>query len=206
MAENNTSEEFNLYENSDNEGYKNEDMGDNESIVPGSDSNSSDIEVSLGGLVKFLVITLILWNELDDNGPNTVNNATVTANANTPNQTTNFTDITIEPFTQEGGACLPENLDVSVARALDYFNLLFKPEIFSDIKEHTNNYAIFKQEEIWRNRNNPDYVDSVWQETAVEELKALFGINILMGLNPPPQYKLYWHQNYFVGNSGVKKQ
>ena len=40
----------------------------------------------------------------------------------------------------------------------------------------------------------------------LEELKALFGINILMGLNPLPQYKLYWHQNDFISNSGVKKQ
>ena len=36
------------------------------------------------------------------------------------------------------------------------------------------------------NISNPDYVDSVWQETTVEELKAFFGINILM-----PQNKLY---------------
>ena len=93
-----------------------------------------------------------------------------------------------------------------MATALDYFNLLFKPEIFSDIKDHTNNYAICKQEEIWRNRNNPDYVDSVWQETTVEELKALLGINILMGINTLPQYKLSWHPNDFIGNNGVKKQ
>ena len=57
---------------------------------------------------------------------------------------------------------------MSVATELDYFNLLFKPEIFIDIKDHTNNYAIFKQEEIWRNRNNPDYVDSVWAEPIME--------------------------------------
>ena len=69
-----------------------------------------------------------------------------------------------------------------MAIALDYFNLLFKPEMFSDIKDHTNNYAIFKQEGIWRNRNIPAYVDSVWQETTVEEFEALFGINILMVL------------------------
>ena len=59
-----------------------------------------------------------------------------------------------------------------MAKALYYFNPLFKVEIFSDIKGHTNNYVIFKQEEIQRNRNNPDYVDSVWQEITVEELKA----------------------------------
>ena len=98
-----------------------------------------------------------------------------------------ITGITIEPFTQDCGPCLPENFDVSVATALGYFNLLFKPEIFNNIKDHINNYAIFKKEEIWRNRNNPDYVDSLWQETTAEELKALFGTNILM-----PQYKLYW--------------
>ena len=43
--------------------------------------------------------------------------------------------------------------------------------------------------------NNPDYDYSMWQETKVEELKALCGIHILLGLNPLPQYKLYWHQN-----------
>ena len=38
----------------------------------------------------------------------------------------------------------------------------------------------------------------------VEELKALFGINISMGLNPLPQYKPHWHQNDFTDKSGVK--
>ena len=38
MAENNNSVEYNLDENSESEGYKNEDIGDNESIVPDSDS------------------------------------------------------------------------------------------------------------------------------------------------------------------------
>ena len=60
--------------------------------------------------------------------------------------------------------------DVSVTTALDYVNLLFKPEIFSDIRVHTNNYATFKQEEIHRNRNYPDYVHSVWQDITVEAI------------------------------------
>ena len=38
---------------------------------------------------------------MDNNGTNTVNDATVTANANIPDLTTNFTDITNEPFTRE---------------------------------------------------------------------------------------------------------
>ena len=62
-------------------------------------------------------------DELDDNGPTTINDATVTANANIPYCTTNFTDIANEPFTQDSGPSLPENFDVSVATTLDYFNL-----------------------------------------------------------------------------------
>ena len=47
---------------------------------------------------------------------------------------------------------------------------------------------------------------SVWKETSVEELKALFCMNMWMGLHPLSQYKLYWYQNDFIGNRGVKKQ
>ena len=75
-------------------------------------------------------------DEWDDNEPNTVNNATVIANANIPNLTTNFTDITTEPFTPDSSPSLPENFDVSIAAALNYFNLLFKPEIFTDIRDN----------------------------------------------------------------------
>ena len=49
MAENNTSVEYNLDKNSDSEGYRNEDIEYNKSIVPDPDTNSSDINVSSGG-------------------------------------------------------------------------------------------------------------------------------------------------------------
>ena len=88
--------EYNLDENSDCEGYSNEDEGDNESIVLDSDPNSSDIEVSSVGSSEGQW-SLFTWN-----------------------------------------------FDVSVATALNYFNLLFIPEIFSAIRDHTNYYAIFK--------------------------------------------------------------
>ena len=59
------------------------------------------------------------------------------------------TDIAIEPFTQNSGPYLPENFDVSVATALDYFNPLFKPEKFSDMKDQTNNCHL-------QTRRNPE--------------------------------------------------
>ena len=43
MAKNNTSVEYNLDENYDSKGYKNEDIADNELIGPDSDPDSSDI-------------------------------------------------------------------------------------------------------------------------------------------------------------------
>ena len=137
MAEDNTRVEYNHGENSDCEGYKNEDIGENESIVPHSYPDSSDIEVLSAGSSEVSNDHSDFGDEWDDNGPNTLNAATVTANATIPNWTTNFTDITIDPFTQDSGPCLPENFDVSVATTLDYFNLLFKPEIFSNIRDHT---------------------------------------------------------------------
>ena len=47
-----------------------------------------------------------LGDEFEDNGPTTVNDATITANANIPNWTTNFPDITTEPFSQDNGPSL----------------------------------------------------------------------------------------------------
>ena len=125
MAENKTSVEYNLDENSDSDGYKNDDIWDNGSVVPDSDPFSSDIEVLSLWSFKVSSDHTEFGDKLDDNGPNTINDATVTANANIPNWTTKFTDI-IEPFTQDSGACLPEKFDVSLATVLDYFNLLFK--------------------------------------------------------------------------------
>ena len=109
--------ENNLDEKSDREGYKNEDIGDNESIGPDSDPDSSDLEVLSVGSSEVSSDHTDLGDKLDDNGPNTISDATVTANANIPNPTTNFTYITIEAFTQDNGPCLPENVDVSVATA-----------------------------------------------------------------------------------------
>ena len=68
------------------------------SIVPDSDPDSSDPEVSSVGSSEVSSHHTNFGDEWDDNGPNIVNDATVTANANVPNWTTIFTDITTEPF------------------------------------------------------------------------------------------------------------
>ena len=132
IVENNTSVEYNFGENSDCEGYNNEDIGDNESKVPVSDPIWLNIKVSLVGSSKVCSNHADCGEEWDDNGPNTVSDASVTVHANIPNWTTNFTDIAIESFTQDSDPSLTENIDGSVTIA--FFKLLFKPEIFSDIR------------------------------------------------------------------------
>ena len=59
MVENHTSAEYNLDENSDSEGCKNEDIEDNASIVPDSDPCLLTLRFHQQDLVKFLVSRLI---------------------------------------------------------------------------------------------------------------------------------------------------
>ena len=82
MVENNTGVEYNLDEKSDCEGYKNGDIGNNESTVLDFDPKSLDIEVSSVGSNWVSSDHTDFRDELDDNEPNTVNDATFTANAN----------------------------------------------------------------------------------------------------------------------------
>ena len=85
IAENNISEEYNLDENSDSEGYKNECIGSKESLVSDSDPDSSDIEVLSVESSEVSSDHTDFGDELDDDGPNTINDVTVTANVNIPN-------------------------------------------------------------------------------------------------------------------------
>ena len=87
---------------------------------------------------------------------------------------------------------------------MDYFELLFKTEMFDKIVNHTNNYAVFKRDEIRTKTNDPEYADPRWSNTSVPEMRALFGINILMGVSTLLQYHLYWHKDKLISNAGVK--
>ena len=113
--------------------------------------------------------------------------------------------ISINAFEQTSGPLLPDGFDVATASPLDYFELLFKPRIFKEIKTYMNNYALFHGDQKQIAKNDPNYEDPKWTETTVEELKALFGVTILMGISKLPQVQLYWDSNQFIGNTGIKK-
>ena len=93
----------------------------------------------------------------------------------------NFGDVTVDPFEQDIGSSLPENFDVSAATPLNYFELLFKPEMFREIVTHTNNYAVFKRDETRAQKYEPDYIDNMWVNTSVDEMRAFFGMNVING-------------------------
>ena len=57
-----------------------------------------------------------------------------------------------------------EHLEIKVGiKIIQYVCIRYITEIFCDIRNHTNNYAIMKHNEIQRNCDNCNYVDSVWQ-------------------------------------------
>ena len=98
-----------------------------------------------------------------------------------------------------------KNFDVSAAKPLNYFELLFKPEMFRETVTHTNNYAVFKRDETRAQKNEPYYVDNMWVNTSFDEMRPFFGMNVIMGINNLPGYKLYWHIDSFLGNAGIKQ-
>ena len=62
--------------------------------------------------------------------------------------------------------------------------------MFREIVTHTNNYAVFKRDKTRAQKNEPDYVDNMWVNTSVDEMRAFFGKNLIMGINNLPGYKL----------------
>ena len=76
--------------------------------------------------------------------------------------------------------------------------------MFREIVTYTNNYALFKRDETRAKKDDPDYVDNKWVNTSVDEIRAFFQMNLIIGINNLPQYKLYWHKDSFLGNTGIK--
>ena len=71
---------------------------------------------------------------------------------------------------------------------------------------HTNNYACFC---ILKKRQlRPNYVDKQWpldgsNNLTIQELKAYFGIIIILGINPVKQYQMVFSADPFLGNEGI---
>ena len=121
----------------------------------------------------------------------------------------NFRDFHVLPFKgPTSGQTLPSGFDVDTATPLQYFQLFFTDELFSQLVDDTNSYALWsiRQKQIF----DPRYQDPNWRlsgedNTSIEELKAFFGIQLIFGLNPVRQYQNAFSSCPFLGNQGLRK-
>ena len=146
------------------EGFTEEDLVKNISVVPDLDPDSSDIEVS-----SVWSSDISDLGEPEDETLNIANN-----DVNVPKEATltNFGDVNVDAFEQPSGPNLPPGFDTATATPLDFFELLFKTEIFGKIVNHTNSYAAFKMDGIRTKNNDPEYADPIWSDTSVSEMRA----------------------------------
>ena len=103
-------------------------------------------------------------------------------------------DFVVEGFsgTQQITANIPED-----AQASFFFGLLFTDELIDRIVNETNKYARAKLV------NKPEAL-AKWKDTNRVEMKAFFGLTLIMGINNLPQLALYWSNDPFIGNTGIK--
>ena len=124
---------------SDNEaefaGFTYEDIeNSNDSYVPDSDP---DLDVTISSVHSSDISD---FGETDGESGND--------NVVVPDEwTRDFGEIEVEPFVQESGPVLPSDFEPTRWHPNDYLNLLFKPKMFMEIANHTNNYAIFECDE-----------------------------------------------------------
>ncbi|XP_062593965.1 piggyBac transposable element-derived protein 4-like [Saccostrea cucullata] len=102
--------------------------------------------------------------------------------------------VDVAPFTEPVG---PEHNLLPDDDLIKYFYLMINEEFFEIAARETNRYA---EQEMTRKGSR----DSVWYATTGVEMKAFFGMTIIMGINQVPRIDMYWSENPFVGNAGFK--
>ena len=110
---------------SDFEGFTGEDLVENISVVPDSDSDSSDIEVSSIGS-----------SDISDLGEPEDETLNIAKNVNVPQEatwTTNFGDVNVDAFEQPSGPHLPPAFDTATATLLDYLNCFSKEKCLAKL-------------------------------------------------------------------------
>ena len=108
-----------------------------------------------------------------------------------------FWGINIDEFDTPSGPQLPDGIDVATATPIKYFDLLFPERIFEVLKNNMNCYA-----EFHCNQNLIAIREGLTKEIPImktlngmrpvtDEMQALFGVMIIMGIQYLPQDKIY---------------
>ena len=106
-----------------------------------------------------------------------------------------LTNINVNEFAGESG--LLKNFSEN-AKADEYFLKVFGNESLDVIVAETNRFA---RQSL---ANKPTRL-SQWKDTTKEEVKAYFGMCIIMGINVLPKVADYWSNDAFIGNDALKK-
>ena len=181
---------------SDFEGLTEEDLFENISVVPDSDPDSADIEVSSVGSSDISDL-----GEPEDETLNIANN-----DVNVPQEATWTTILGMSML------MLLNNLVAQIYLLALTQQLLYHSTILNCFSKQKclaklstiQTIMLYSKEKIRTKNNDPEYADPRWSDTSVPEMKAFLGINILMGVSALPQYHLYWHKDKFMGNASVK--
>ena len=105
--------------------------------------------------------------------------------------TAHLTDVQVPPFVAASGV----NIALDNPSELDVFLNFLGDDLWDRVVEESNRYAQQKLGDRFANFH---------QITRVE-LKAFIGINLIMGINRLPNYVLFWSNDDFFGNQGIKR-
>ncbi|BFZ19914.1 hypothetical protein BsWGS_22953 [Bradybaena similaris] len=100
--------------------------------------------------------------------------------------------LNIERFIEETGPVVT----TSDRSQLGLFLQLFEEQTFQVIVDQTNEYA---------RRQMEKESDRAWFPTTVAEMKAYFGLLIIMGIHSLPRLEMYWSSDERLGVPGVNK-
>ena len=109
-------------------------------------------------------------------------------------EATNSDDFILPPFTANYGPTF--NLE-SIDREIDYFKKFMPTSLIKLAVEETNKYAEFHQRHIAKKTNVH------WLPTTLTELRAYFGLLIMMGVDRKTSVTDYWSSDIFLRNVGI---
>ncbi|XP_036364210.1 piggyBac transposable element-derived protein 5-like [Octopus sinensis] len=98
----------------------------------------------------------------------------------TPEWSKELKEVFINNFSEETGSTHSLSQE---AKPLDFFYLFFPECLFEAITAETNRYAECKQ---------AGKKDSLWFPTTMDEIRAFFAINIIIGIRQLPRISNYW--------------
>lgn len=168
-------------ESSDFEGFTNNDLGANIHL---SDNEGSDISVSTVSTVN----TADLSDFSDEDSDFNVDII------DCPKWKKELSSIKIHDFRMPVG---PSKILSKDKNELDFFDIVFPPELYVLLADETNRYA--RQSQVKK-----DKVDKTWKPTSAVEIRAFLGMHVYMSIVKLPSYKMYWSTDSYYGDFKIK--